>query len=98
MDHLFHDSDSLCRAWSASSFLQMAGRNVSAEKLQAECRTAFIQCLETESDLFVKGVLILSIQDIYGKRLGLSQSSVDEKKEKSILNATRRALAFLCQK
>ena len=49
-EHLLNDVDSLCRAWSASSFLQMCGR-VPAEIMQPMIRDVLLQCLLTERTL-----------------------------------------------
>ena len=88
------DSDSLCRAWSASAMLQMNGR-VPAEALQRLAIEPLIRALETETDVFACGVAIETISDIWDKRLGLSGAAVERRDAEAVEKARGRALRFL---
>ena len=92
--HLLSDSDYLCRAWSSSSFLQMSGR-IPEEILKESSRDVLIYCLEHETDIFVRGVAVETVQAVWDVKLGLRQSAVDERKEKAVNRAVRRALEYL---
>ena len=97
-DHLLNDTDDLSRAWSASAFLQMAfWGHVTRHELEAIAKSALTECISNESDLFVKGVAIEAVQDIWNIKLGLRQSAVENRKERSINNAAKRALIYLNQ-
>lgn len=93
-EHLLNDGDSLCRAWSASSFLQMCGR-VPAEVMQPMIRDALLQCLLTEEDAFVCGVAIESCGDVWDKRMRLRDSDVEDRNEEAIAKAKKRAVSLL---
>ena len=92
--HLINDSDSLCRAWSASAFLQMTG-SIPDNILQSETAGVLMRCIENEQDLFARGVAIETVQIIWKKRLGLSSGAVDRREREAIEKAGRRALKFL---
>ena len=91
--HLLNDPDPLCRAWSASSFLQMSGR-VPDDALK-KTSGALIACLESESDVFVRGVAVEAVQDVWKVRFGLRSSAVEERNQRAVDRAVRRALEFL---
>ena len=93
-NHLLNDPDSLCRAWSASSFMQMSGR-VSCDIIKEKTIGVLISCLENETDVFARGVAVETIQDIWRVRLGLRSSAVEERNERAVDRAARRALEYL---
>lgn len=91
--HLLTDEDDLCRAWSASSFLQMSPRE--REALQSNTKDALIKCLKTERDVFVKGAAIEAIAEVWEVSFGLRPSAVDNRNEKAVNRAAKKALLFL---
>ena len=96
--HLLTDADGLCRAWSASAFMQLSCRDyIAPDVLKAAARDAITECLHHETDLFVKGVAVETVQEIWMVKLGMRSSAVEARKERSILAATKRALDFLQQ-
>ena len=92
--HLFEDSDSLCRAWSASAFLQMSGR-VDDDILKQTASRCFISCFEHETDVFVLGVAVEAVQTIWDVKLGLRGSAVEDRNQKAVNRGVRRAIEFL---
>ena len=92
--HLINDNTSLCRAWSASAFLQMTCR-IPDNILQAETAGVLMRCIENEQDLFTRGVAIETVQKIWKKRLVLSSGAVDSREREAIEKAGRCALKFL---
>ncbi len=92
--HLLSDPDSLCRAWSASSFLQMSGR-IPEAVLRKRTAGALIACLENETDVFVRGVAVETVQVVWDVKLGLRSSAVDDRNQKAVNRGVRRALEFL---
>lgn len=96
--HLLTDNDALCRAWSASSFLQLAGcERIPREVVQAITRDILIECLKTEKDVFVKGVAVEAIMEVWNTSFGLRSSAVDARNEKAVERAAKKALLFLEQ-
>ena len=93
-EHLLNDDDALCRAWSASSFLQMCGR-VPAEVIQSMTRDALLQCLMSEEDAFACGVAIEACGTVWNKKMRLSSLDVENRNEASIAKAKKRAISFL---
>lgn len=92
--HLMNDADPLCRAWSASSFLQMSGR-IPNDILKAKTAGVLAACLEQETDVFVRGVAVEAIQQIWHVKFGLGSSSVESRNQKAVDRAARRALEYL---
>ncbi|MGN0657741.1 MAG: HEAT repeat domain-containing protein [Ruminiclostridium sp.] len=92
--HLLEDSDSLCRAWSASAFLQMSGR-VDEDILKQKASPVLISCFEQETDVFVRGVAVEAVQAIWDVKLGLRSSAVEDRNQKAVNRGVRKALEFL---
>ena len=86
-------AEELRRAWSASAFLQMSGR-IPAEILKKSAG-ALRACLERENDVFVRGVAVETIQDIWKVKFGLRSSAVEARDQKAVDRAVRRALEYL---
>lgn len=96
--HLLTDEDSLCRAWSASSFLQMSmSERIEADILQSKTRDSLIKSLRSETDAFAKGVAVETIQTVWKTSFGLRASAVDALNVKAIDKAVAKALKFLEQ-
>ncbi|MGN1451974.1 MAG: HEAT repeat domain-containing protein [Eubacteriales bacterium] len=92
--HLLSDPDTLCRAWSASSFLQMSGR-VPPDIIKKEASGVLTECLERETDVFVRGVAVEAVQCVWNVKLGLRGSAVEARNQKAVNRAARRALELL---
>ena len=92
--HLLEDSDSLCRAWSASAFLQMSGR-VDENILKQKASRVLISCFEQETDVFVRGVAVEAVQAVWDVKLGLRGCAVEDRNQKAVNRGVRRALEFL---
>lgn len=96
--HLLTDTDALCCAWSASSFLQLAeSKHIEREVLQKAARDSMISCLNSEKDIFVKGVAVETIQSVWMVALGLRASAVEARNEKAVERGAAKALIFLEQ-
>ena len=96
--HLLTDEDSLCRAWSVSSFLQMSmSKRIEADLLQSKTRDNLIKSLQSETNAFVKGVAVETIQTVWKTSFGLRASAVDALNVKAIEKAAAKALQFLEQ-
>ena len=93
--HLLTDEDAYCRAWSASSFLQMSDRL--RETLQVEAKDSMIGCLKSEQDTFVKGTAVEAVMAVWDVSFGLRSSTVEERNRKAIDRAAKKALLFLEQ-
>ncbi|WP_024482379.1 HEAT repeat domain-containing protein [Cellulophaga baltica] len=73
--HLLEDKNEKCRAWSASSFMQMwYNRN----SVKTKAYRAFEKALLSETDPFVISVILNAIRTIGKTKLGISQTSLDE--------------------
>lgn len=92
--HLLEDKNSKCRAWSASSFMQMWFNNKS-ETIKQKAFENYKLALADESDLFAISV-ILSVIRVMGKtKLGISQTALDELDFEKIEIAKVKAIRFL---
>jgi hypothetical protein len=91
--HLLTDEDAYCRAWSASSFLQMP--DILRETIQTEAKGSLIACLESEQDAFVKGVAVEAVMAVWDVSFGLRSSAVEERNRRAVDRAARKALQFL---
>ena len=94
ISHLKNDADELCRAWSASAFLQMSF-HLSKDVLQKRGAAALLYCLEHEIDVFVLGCAVEAIAEIWQKRLGLSGAAVERRDAAAVEKARRRAVRML---
>ena len=88
------DNDALCRAWSASSLMQMSFHRVKAETIQKETAKTFAQAIEGERDLYACGIIIEAAQTLFGKRW-LSSSDLENREISKIEKAGKSAVRFL---
>ena len=95
--HLLEDADKECRAWSASSFMQMWFRRKS-DNLKIKAFDAFHKALLTESDNFVLSVIISSIREIGKTKLGISQTALDDLDTEKINISKIKAIKYLEKK
>lgn len=88
------DKDSLCRAWSASSLMQMSFHGVGKELLQEKTKAYFASAIASETDLYACGIMIESAQILFGKKW-ISSSAVEDVDAKKIEKARKSAVRFL---
>lgn len=92
--HLLEDKNSKCRAWSASSFMQMWFKNES-EAIKQKAFENYELALTNESDLFVISVILSAIRVMGKTKLGISQTALDELDFEKIEIAKVKAIRFL---
>lgn len=92
--HLLHDKNYECRAWSACSYMQMWFKSES-ESIKLKAFTAYKKALPIEDDYFVISVILSSIRTIGKTKLGISQTELDELDKEKIDIAKIKALKFL---
>lgn len=91
---MLSDEDPLCRAWSASSLMQMSFHGVSKEEICDTSKAAFTKALTDEKDIYACGLMLESVQTLYGKSW-LSSFAVEDVDEDKIEKARKSALRFL---
>lgn len=93
--HLLADSDELCRAWAASSLMQMSFNRGRKGTIRKRSASVLREAIEKETDLFALGTMIDTVQTLWDKKLGLSGIAVEERREASIQKARKSAIRFL---
>ncbi|WP_249291744.1 hypothetical protein [Campylobacter curvus] len=93
-EHLLNDKNTKCRAWSASSFMQMWFRKEDGI-LKKTAFESFQKALETESNAFVLACILDAVRQIGKTKLGVSQRALDELDIAEIDAAKVRAVRFL---
>ncbi|EIC96136.1 HEAT repeat protein [Lachnoanaerobaculum saburreum F0468] len=88
------DKDSLCRAWSASSFMQMSFHGIDKELLQEKTKSCFALAIAVETDLHACGIMIEAAQILFGKRW-ISSLAVEYVDVEKIEKARKLAVRFL---
>lgn len=88
------DKDSLCRAWSASSLMQMSFHGVDKEVIQEKTKSCFESAIAAETDLHACGIMIEAAQILFGKKW-ISQSAVEDVDAEKIEKARKLAVRFL---
>ena len=91
---MLNDSDALCRAWSATSLMQMSFHRVDKEIICEKTKNIFIQAIEKEKDLYACGIMIEAAQILFGKRW-ISSSAVENTELEKIEKARKTAVRFL---
>lgn len=91
---MFNESDALCRAWSATSLMQMSFHRVDKEIICEKTKNIFIQAIEKEKDLYACGIMIEAAQILFGKRW-ISSSAVENIEFEKIEKARKTAVRFL---
>ena len=91
---MLEDRDALCRAWAASSLMQMSFHRVNGVISQEETKKDFAKAIEEEEDLQACGIMIESAQTLFSKKW-LSASALEAEDEAQIEKARRSALRFL---
>ena len=88
------DKDNLCRAWSASSLMQMSFHGVDKELLQEKTKPCFASAIAAETDLYACGIMIEAAQVLFGKKW-ISSSAVEDVDAEKIEKARKSAARFL---
>lgn len=88
------DADALCRAWSATSLMQLSFHRVKVEIISKEAKTSFIQAITEEKDLYACGMMIEAAQILFDKRW-ISSSAVENMDLEKIKKAQKSAIRFL---
>ncbi|MBS6929414.1 MAG: HEAT repeat domain-containing protein [Lachnospiraceae bacterium oral taxon 082] len=88
------DKDNLCRAWSASSLMQLSFHGVDKEAIQEKTKSCFVAVIAAETDLHACGIMIEAAQILFGKKW-ISQSAVEDVDAEKIEKARKSAVRFL---
>ena len=91
---MLEDRDAFCRAWAASSLMQMSFHRVNGAILQEETKKDFAKAIEEEKNLQASGIMIEAAQTLFSKKW-LSASALEAEDATQIEKARRSALRFL---
>ncbi|WP_335996949.1 HEAT repeat domain-containing protein [Fusobacterium polymorphum] len=91
---MFNESDALCRAWSATSLMQMSFHRVDKEIICKKTKTIFAKVIESEKDLYACGIIIEAAQILFAKKW-ISSSAVENIELEKIEKARKTAVRFL---
>ena len=91
---MLEDKDSFCRAWSASSLMQLSFHGVDKELLQEKTKSCFASAIAAETDLYACGIMIEAAQVLFGKKW-ISSSAVEDVDAEKIEKARKSAVRFL---
>ena len=94
ISEMLNSKDSLCRAWAAASLMQMSFHRVSQEILCAKTKSAFLQGISSEKDLYTCAVMIEAAQILFGKKW-ISSSAAQNQETEKIEKARKMAVRFL---
>lgn len=92
--HLLTDQDALCRAWSASSLMQLSFYQVEKEVLMEKMKDLFSEAITEEKDLQACALMIEAVQVLFGKKW-LPISAVENLEVEKIEKARKSAIRFL---
>ena len=92
--HLLNDQDALCRAWSASSLMQLSFYQVEKEVLKAKTKDLFSEAIAEEQDLQACALMIEAAQVLFGKKW-IPTSAVENLEVEKIEKARKSAIRFL---
>ena len=91
---MLSEDDVLCRVWSASSLMQLSFHGIGKEEICEASKDAFAKVLADEKDMQACGLILESVQTLYGKKW-VSSSAVDDVDEAKIEKGRKSALRFL---
>ena len=91
---MLNNNDALCRAWSATSLMQMSFHRGDKEIICKKTKNVFSQAIEKEKDLYACGIMIEAAQILFGKRW-ISSSALENIELEKIEKARRTAVRFL---
>ena len=92
--HLLTDQDALCRAWSASSLMQLSFHQVEKEVLMEKMKGLFGEAITEEKDLQACALMIEVAQVLFGKKW-IPTSAVENLEVEKIEKARKSAIRFL---
>ena len=92
--HLLTDQDPLCRAWSASSLMQLSFHQVEKEVLMEGTKDLFCEAIAEEKDLQACALMIEATQILFVKKW-LPRSAVENLEVEKIDKARKSAIRFL---
>lgn len=93
-NHLLNDTNPNCRAWSASSYMQMWFKNES-NNIKLKAFDAYLKALNSESDYFVVATILSAIRVMGKTKLSISQTALDELDTEKIDLTKPKAIRFL---
>lgn len=91
---MLDDGDALCRAWSATSLMQLSFHRGKSEIISKKSKASFIQAITEEKDPYACGLMIEVAQLLFGKRW-ISSSAVENVELEKIAKAQKSAIRFL---
>lgn len=91
---MLSEDDVLCRVWSASSLMQLSFHGIGKEEICEASKDAFAKVLSEEKDIQVCGLILESVQTLFGKKW-VSSSAVEDVDEAKIEKGRKSALRFL---
>jgi len=91
--HLLTDQDALCRAWSASSLMQLSFHQVEKEVLMEKMKDLFSEAITEEKDLQACALMIEAAQVLFGKKW-IPTSAVEKLEIEKIEKARKSAIRF----
>jgi hypothetical protein len=91
---MLSDDDALCRVWSASSLMQLSFHGIGKEEICEASKDAFAKVLADEKDMQACGLILESVQTLFGKKW-VSSSAVEDVDEAKIEKGRKSALRFL---
>ena len=92
--HLLTDQDALCRAWSASSLMQLSFYQVDKEVLIEKTKDLFGEAIAEEKDFRACALMIEAAQVLFVKKW-LPRSAVENLEVEKIEKARKSAIRFL---
>lgn len=92
--HLLEDTNSKCRAWSASAYMQMWFRRKS-DNLKLKAFKCFQTSLQNETDSFVLATIIEATREIGQTKLGISQTALDNIEIEKLDEVKIKAIRYL---
>ena len=92
--HLLNDTNSNCRAWSASSYMQMWFKNEN-NNIKLKAFDAYLKALNSESDYFVVATILSAIRVMGKTKLSISQTALDDLDTEKIDLAKPKVIRFL---
>ena len=92
--HLLTDQDALCRAWSASSLMQLSFHQVEKEVLMEKTKDLFREAIVEEKDFRTCALMIEAAQVLFGKKW-IPTSAVEKLEIEKIEKARKSAIRFL---
>ena len=94
ISEMLGSKDSLCRAWAATSLMQMSFHRVAQAILRDKTKSAFLQSISNEKDLHACAVMIEATQNLFGKKW-ISSIAVQDQEAEKIEKARKMAVRFL---